>query len=222
MGLAVIFSPGWGFRMAASSWATRSYYVLPALLTALFFCTLSANGQKLPDECSLSRTNKSCTLIVDRANPLSPPTVQMYSGEVLTVLVKNANTFERYFLDFQSGQATLKPDVASSIVQGLLPSLMKVGEIKSNAVFPSGAPPPDVCANIAAMPGLKPGEGTALESVVEICVGQLAAHAVDIYRKLEPLVAPDSLVPVNPEKPEDCTLKNCISAFLKSEDAFSA
>ncbi|MGC1648138.1 MAG: hypothetical protein WA741_20140 [Candidatus Sulfotelmatobacter sp.] len=147
--------------------------------------------------------------------------MQMYSGEVLTVVVKNANTFERYSLDYQSGQATLKPDVASSIVQGLLPSLLKAGEIKPNAAFQGGTPS-DVCANIAAMPGLQPGQGADLESVVEICVGQLAAHAIDIYRKLEPLVAPDSLVPGNPEKPEPCALKDCISAFLKSEYAFSA
>ena len=209
--------------MVASYRARRFRPVPAALLMALIFCTPRANGQqtKLPHECSLSKTNKSCTLILDRANPLSPPTVQMYSGEVLTVVVKNANTFERYFLDYQSGQATLKPDVASSIVQGLLPSLLKAGEIKSAEAFPSGTPT-DVCANIAAMPGLQPGEGTALESVVEVCVGQLAAHAVDIYRKLESLVAPDSRVPGNPEKPEDCAVKDCISAFLKSEYAFSA
>jgi hypothetical protein len=173
-----------------------------------------------PLECSLSKTNKSCWLIIDRAKPVAPSTVQMYSGERVTVVVKQANTFERYFLDYQSGQATLTPDVASSIVQGLLPSLLKAGEIKSNAIF-QNEKPPDVCANIASLPQLTPGQGKDLLRIVQICLGQLAAKAIDIYRKLEPLVAPDSLTPINPENPEPCALKACISAFEDSENAFS-
>ena len=77
-------------------------------------------------ECSLSKTNVKCVLIVDRTNPVSPSTVQMYSGEIVTVVVENPKPFERYFLDYQSGQATLKPDVASSLIQAMLPALGKL------------------------------------------------------------------------------------------------
>src|SRR5579864_4149702 len=81
-------------------------------------------------ECSLAKTNKSCRVTVDRSKPVAPPTVQMYSGQGVTVVVENPKPFERYFLDYASGQANLKPDVASSIVQGLLPSVKNLGEFK--------------------------------------------------------------------------------------------
>src|SRR5689334_19724535 len=53
-------------------------------------------------ECSLSKTNNTCTLTIDRRNPLAPPTIQMYPKAVLTVEVKNPYYFERYFMDYQS------------------------------------------------------------------------------------------------------------------------
>lgn len=94
---------------------------------------LSGKGEKIESlhECSLAKTNNECKLVIDRANPVAPPTVQMYSGQALTVIVKNPNYYERYFLDYQSGQAAILPDVASSIVQGLLPSLQKLNEFST-------------------------------------------------------------------------------------------
>src|ERR1039457_5961815 len=47
---------------------------------------------------------------------LAPPTIQMYPGQKLTVLIRRPHYFERYFLDYQSGQLTLAPDVTSSLV----------------------------------------------------------------------------------------------------------
>src|ERR1700726_1185480 len=76
-----------------------------------------------PPQCSLSKTNLSCELVIDRSNPVAPSTVQMYSDQHLTGRIKNPLPFERYFLDFTTGQATLAPDVASSIVGGMFASL---------------------------------------------------------------------------------------------------
>ncbi len=92
-------------------------------------------------ECSLSKTNTKCVLIVDRSNPVSPSTVQMYSGESVTVIVENPKPFERYFLDYQSGQATLQPDVASSIIQAMLPALGKLQVSSTEATTPHIAAP---------------------------------------------------------------------------------
>jgi hypothetical protein len=66
-------------------------------------------GEQLP-LCSLAKTNHQCALPIDRTNPVSPSTVQMYGGESLTVVVENPYGFERYFLDTQSGQMTIKPE----------------------------------------------------------------------------------------------------------------
>jgi len=81
----------------------------------LLFPASRANGQVPPTtaqieaspECSLAKTNENCKLIIDRGNPVAPPAVQMYSDQTLTVIVKNPLFFERYFLDYQTGQATL-------------------------------------------------------------------------------------------------------------------
>src|ERR1039458_1632057 len=82
------------------------------------------------DECSIAKTNASCTLTIDRRNPLAPPTIQMYPGQTLTVVVKNPYYFERYFMDYQSGQLALAPDVASTII-GSLRSEEHTSELQS-------------------------------------------------------------------------------------------
>jgi hypothetical protein len=172
-------------------------------------------------ECSLAKTNKSCRLTFDRSKPVAPPTIQMYSGQGVTVVVKNAKPFERYFLDYASGQANLKPDVASGIVQGLLPSAQKLGEFKVQGFNP-GDKKTDVCANMRDIPKLNPGEVDNVRQIAQACVEQLAQRDIDIYRKLEPFVAPDSITPVGTAMPAfPCSLQQCIDGVLDSENIFS-
>jgi hypothetical protein len=106
--------------------------------------------------CSLAKTNNKCKLVIDRANPISPSVVQMYSKEALIVVIKNPKRYERYFLDYQTGQATLTPDVASSIVQGLLPSLNKVNALVTAEYYlvPGGTAP----RTIRSVSGTRPND----------------------------------------------------------------
>jgi len=153
--------------------------------------------RKLP-ECSLAKTNDDCKLIIDRDRPLTPPAIQMYSNKTFTVIVSNPKTFERYFLDFQSGQAALTPDVASSIVQGLLPSLAKVGEFHGHSLLESKNSAADLCGTSEITNAAMPAAGTVNDVVTAVfgCIAQLSTKATGIYRDLEPFVAPDSLVPM--------------------------
>jgi hypothetical protein len=179
-----------------------------------------AEIKSLP-ECSLAKTNNKCRITVDRAHPVMPPTIQMYSGQNIAVVIENPYPFERYFLDYASGVATLKPDVASSIVQGLLPSLQKLGEFKAQGFVEEKAET-DVCKNMKDMPKVDPGKVDDAVQVAQICVEQLARRDIDIYRKLEPLVAPDAIVPVGMAIPPlPCELKACINGFVESENIFS-
>jgi hypothetical protein len=150
----------------------------------------------------------------------------MYEGESLTVVVENPNGFERYFLDTQSGQLTIKPDTASRVIQGLLPSLQKAGEFKARALGfdEEKQKKTDVCQNIANGPVPAPGdEVDQMVDIASICLGQLATKALDIYQKLEPLIAPDSLTPIDLQRLNlACKLQNCIADFLASEIAFSS
>jgi hypothetical protein len=51
--------------------------------------------------------------------------------------VKNPYYFERYFMDYQSGQIAPAPDVTATIVSGLLPSLAKAAVFHSATAFQS-------------------------------------------------------------------------------------
>jgi hypothetical protein len=181
-------------------------------------------AEPLP-ECSLSKTNTKCVLIVDRSNPVSPPTVQMYSGETVTVVVENPNPFERYFLDYQSGQATLKPDVASGLIQGLLPALGKLQVLSTEGYTPSGkaAAPLGPC-QIGKIRNLPPTLGDVGKVFPQFqgCMGYLANQAIYIYQQLEPFVAPDSRTPFEVDKND--TLENVqtlIVNFQQDELTFS-
>lgn len=149
-------------------------------------------------ECSITKTNSDCKLVIDRENPLTPPAIQMYSNQTLTVVVARPKFFERYFLDYQSGQATLTPDVASSIVQGLLPSLLKLQEISMIEAYDGQQPTAADCTVDALTVDTFPAEGAELSNtaiVLQTCAGLLAKDAIPIYQALEPYVAPDSMVP---------------------------
>lgn len=43
--------------------------------------------------CSLARTDENCKLVIDRSNPVSPSTVQMYSSQIVTIVVKNPTDY---------------------------------------------------------------------------------------------------------------------------------
>jgi hypothetical protein len=182
--------------------------ILFALALLCLCCSLPLHAQDSLPECSLSKTNRSCKLVIDRSNPVAPSTVQMYSNEQLTVIIKNPLPFERYFLDFTTGQAAVTPDVMSSIIQGLIPDLQKLeatgdqalkvmGEASTNAVA--------ACeANEFSDPTWPPsGQVKAGRPKFDVCFGELAKLALATYKDLEPLVAPDSLISTSlPQEPQ--------------------
>ena len=151
---------------------------------------------QLPDhECSVSKTNTSCYITVDRSNPVTPPTIQMYSGEMLTVLIKDPLPFERYFLDFTTAQASVTPDVASAILQGLTTDLAKV-TFKTN--LDGGSEEKAAESDCEALPlesKSQPGKGQVRSSEPQFqkCFAYMAQQAMAAYRKLDPFVAPDAL-----------------------------
>lgn len=123
----------------------------------------------------------------------------MYPDQEITVSVKNPYYFERYFLDYSSGQLTPNPDVASSVVNGLLPSLKNLNEFQGAMarVLPgvrAPAPPAPDCtvANINANIPTSAAGIPAVDSLYVACLNDFALKAKAIYLKLEPVVAPDS------------------------------
>ena len=150
------------------------------------------------EECSIAKTNHACTLVIDRLNPLAPPTIQMYPKTTLRVVVKNPYVFERYFLDYTSGQLAQKPDVATSIATGLSPSLKDAEEIaKIMDMNPSGR---RAQAHHCSVDDIRkkpiPKASADLTDDIAVfytgCLKEFARSAKDIYHSLESYTAPDA------------------------------
>ncbi|HEY9140668.1 MAG TPA: hypothetical protein VIN93_07235 [Bryobacteraceae bacterium] len=163
------------------------------LFGAIFLAVLMAQAAHA-EECSIAKTNKDCTLTIDRKNPLAPPTIQMYPGHKLTVQVESPYYFEHYFLDYSSGQSTLEPDIASSIVNGLLTPLQKGAEFRSHFERPAPPGPPPDCsaANIVANTPKNSAGIIEADPLYTACFLQFANSAKSLYLQLEPALAPDS------------------------------
>ena len=149
----------------------------------------------------------------------------MYSDQILIVLLENPKPYERYFLDYQNGQVSLLPDVASSIVQGLLPPLAKAQEFQTAIAFIDQTSVVDPCMAPVITATTAPAAGTIASQIKDFqnCFASLAQNSIDIYQDLEVLVAPDSRTP--PGTPSGSgnmdEIQENISTFLTQEDAIS-
>jgi hypothetical protein len=183
--------------------------------------TAAAYDVKSLPECSLSKTNKNCKLVIDRANPVAPSTIQMYSRQRLFIVVEHPKRFERYFLDPQSSQATLSPDVTSSILQSIFPDMAKMGGFFAL----EGAAPaaPDFCKSPDVTLDPPPGRLKDKLKSFQDCFAQLATDAIAIYHQLEPGVTPDSLTTsVAPSDINTDSITESITAFVASETIVSS
>lgn len=178
----------------------------------------SSNDVRSLPRCSVSKTNDECKLIIDRANPVAPPTIQMYSNKRLFLVVKNPKWFERYFLDVQTNQATLSPDVTSSIVQSFFPNFQK---LNLYAVYIPSTPDP--CESPAIMLDPQIQHASDILTPFQNCLAELAGKAIPIYRQLEPAITPDALTTINnPGDINPTAIQSSIHDFVATEVTVSS
>jgi len=150
-----------------------------------------ASAASASPPCAIAKTNGSCTLTIDRKNPLAPPTIQMYPKSVLTVKVQNPYYFERYFMDYTSGQLALSPDVASTITGGLLAPL-KNFQVHA---FDGKNPPPLDCSPtyiVEHTPKAATGDMTTVTELYGHCLADFIQKSRELYLRLEPMAYPDA------------------------------
>ena len=217
--------------IAATDLKSSQGWLLGAAIT-LFCQGSTAVGQKLtPSDiqklpsCSIAKVNHECKLSVDRTNPVVPPQIQLYSNQRLAVIIKSPRSFERYFLDPVSGQQTLYPDTGSVILQGLLPSLAKIGEFRAQDASNAQDLKQDKC-RVDSITGAAIPAATKVPTVLSDfsqCATQLAKKAITIYQSIEPFIAPDALTPDGyATEPDPNTVVPEIDSFVKSEIAMSS
>ena len=165
----------------------QSNVSLSRLAATVAVLTAFSVGNAAAQECSIAKTNHNCTLTIDRKSPLAPPTIQMYPGQTLTVVVRNGYYFERYYLDFQSGQVTPITDI-TPIISGLVSNLAKLAVPGAAA----RAPGPTAACAAAAVISVPPATGADL---YRQCFDEFGQTARGIYSAIEPAVVPDSRSP---------------------------
>jgi hypothetical protein len=209
------------------------------LFTVVVIAAVSIAGSlalEAQNVCSVAKTNTSCELTIDRTNPVAPPTIQMYSDQTLTVEIINPQPFERYFLDFSSGVATAAPDEASAITTALTANLGKLtalvlpAEKEAALLAWLNAPvKPPACSTLHLDDPTWPARGDVTNEKPEFqkCFRQLAHLAIPLYKKFEPLVAPDALTSSGPGIEPDyffdqkSSLKSQIESYVQLEAAVS-
>jgi hypothetical protein len=179
-------------------------YACVFLLALWIFNAAPMRGQA-PPECSLVKTNRSCTYTLDRSLPLTPPTLQMYSGQTITIAIKNGYSFERYSLDLSAGSVNPAPDIGSNIFTALQPSLKNVGEIHESFERMMLYAVPDVKCDVttatadSALPATDDdsikAKRKSIMGLVSACLAELDSEQVDttlVYHQIQAAIWPDS------------------------------
>jgi hypothetical protein len=76
--------------------------------------------------CSYTALNRDCTIIVDRLNPITPPTVYARENAKIKILVINPSPYENLSLDWKSTTAAVPPDSFSTVFSALTGTLGKI------------------------------------------------------------------------------------------------
>jgi hypothetical protein len=201
-----------------------------------FLCfSLPISAQKLTDTqvrdlktCNVSKTNATCKLVIDRSNPLNPPTIQMYSDQMVVVIIKNPLPVERYFLDDgATGAATVNPDQISAVAQGLFPAAAKVesGQVAFFSLAIKAKPGACKAPDLTDPKWPANPSDIAATTIFEDCLAELAQEILAIYQNLEAYTMPDALTPnADPSAPAAtlAQIKASIEAFLVPESVLSA
>lgn len=120
---------------------------------ALLCLPVSARAQ---GSCAYAAVNGSCTLTLDRLNPVAPPTIFVRRGGLVKILVKHPLPFEHLTIDEKSAAIQLAPDQFKNgfaditaalgglaIINGPAPAIAPGGPPGAPAAPPP--PPPVVC-----------------------------------------------------------------------------
>ncbi len=145
--------------------------LLPAV--ALFCLPTAVHAQA--QACAYAAINGSCTLNLDRMNPVAPPTIYVRRGSHVTVLVTNPLPFEHLTVDEKSAVIQLPADQFRNEFTDITTALGGL-EIIHGAAAPAAAEPlpaqPLVCPeHPSTLPQFKQcqsGIATALEDALKV------------------------------------------------------
>jgi hypothetical protein len=121
----------------------------------------------------------------------------MYSGQKVTIAIKNSFGFESYSLDWSAGQATTPPDLGAAIftaLQGNLKSLdlWQGQERSAREAFPAVAP---MACDASKIKAATAGDDATYGAVIMGCLDELKpiqTDAANVYSQIQPVIWPTS------------------------------
>lgn len=133
----------------------RSQCVNVWITSALLLSCLSAASLAQSTTCAYSALNGDCTLVLDRQNPIAPPTIYVRHGSKVTVTVKSQLPFEHLNMNLKAAAEQVPVDQFANAFQGITGVL---GGLEIVATRPAAAaaiaatpcPQPATAANIQA------------------------------------------------------------------------
>lgn len=133
----------------------RSQCVNVWITAAVLLSCLSAASRAQTTTCAYSALNGNCTLVLDRQNPVAPPTIYVRHGSKVTVTVKSQLPFEHLSMDLKAAAEQVPIDQFANAFQsitGVLGGLETVSTrpAAAAAVAATPCPPPASAANIQA------------------------------------------------------------------------
>lgn len=181
--------------------------------------------------CSYGRTNSDCYLLIDRNDPVSPVTMQLYSGSQVTIILIHPRIYESYTLDpvYPPTQAANSNDVANTLPSGIFQNIQKFGGAEPGSFGfmdfdPTAAS--DACPPSITIDSAHQGEA---------CFKTLEVGALSIYKSLVQCETPDAITPSQQSSSADaCSalvssyaasggseLANDIQSFISGESNLS-
>lgn len=161
--------------------STRLWAAIMIIGTLRIACAQLCDPVKMPDNaCSYEALNGNCTVLINRFNPITPPTIYARRGSTITVTLVNPSPFEQLHWDRKSESPQPPPDQFYNGFTTLTTALGALELVEPVSV--EGVPPPANNPQFT-IPALKPQPPT---------VAQIAAKQHDLADSIKEQLGKDN------------------------------
>lgn len=129
----------------------RSQCVNVWITSALLLSCLSAASLAQSTTCAYSALNGDCALVLDRQNPIAPPTIYVRHGSKVTVTVKSQLPFEHLNMNLKAAAEQVPVDQFANAFQSITGVLGGLQIVSTRALAEAVAP----CSQLASASEIK-------------------------------------------------------------------
>lgn len=132
----------------------RSQCVSVWVTSAVLLC-LSAPAPAQSTTCAYSALNGNCTLVLDRQNPVAPPTIYVRHGSKVTVTVTKQLPFEHLNMDLKAAAEQVPVDQFANAFQSITGALGGLEVVSTRSAAAVALAPATPCSQQASATNIK-------------------------------------------------------------------